>query len=319
MIWIRLQSVLLLLTCIQGTWGWLSKQCRTLPHLTHIQGRLLFLFCSGLRSIFSLVYFHMLSQENKIMMIHTVMKYQQKWRIKSEGLDPTPSLCQIKWLSTHYFPLVNSEIIILLELIYLIIINEMIFRSTDVCIDFGCKCLQAAERRAFLVSCVCTERLQMAWVIQEQRSRNGSDLARGTVISKPPARYWTLQPLWLGCLPFGQDKALDTPYSTLSWTRVFGISSGRVVGTTRCNSSGLLELHLRGMKVESLLISSSLTSAWYFLAVVSVWFSVGHFREFDTCMSGKCNGIYAPNSQLFLQIPSQTYAQHPALFPQQAS
>lgn len=26
--------------------------------------------------------------------------------------------------------------------------------STDVCIDFGCKCLQAAERRAFLVICL---------------------------------------------------------------------------------------------------------------------------------------------------------------------
>lgn len=46
---------------------------------------------------------------------------------------------------SSYFPLVNSEIIILLELIYLIILNEITFRSTDARIDFGCKCLQAAE------------------------------------------------------------------------------------------------------------------------------------------------------------------------------
>lgn len=53
-----------------------------------------------------------------------------------------------------YFPPVNSEIIILLELIYLIILNGITFRSTDVHIDFGCKCLQTAERKAFLVSSV---------------------------------------------------------------------------------------------------------------------------------------------------------------------
>lgn len=56
-------------------------------------------------------------------MIYSVTKYQEKLRTKSEGLNPTPNLSQIKLLSTHYFPLVNREIIILLELIYLIIIT----------------------------------------------------------------------------------------------------------------------------------------------------------------------------------------------------
>lgn len=128
---------------------------QSLLHQTHIQGCLLLLFCPGLRSIFSVVYFHVLSQENKITMIHSVIKYQEKLRIKSEGLNPTLNLCQIKLLPTHYFPLVNRENIILLELIYLIILNEMTFRGSDVCIDFGCGFLQSAEGRAFLESCVC--------------------------------------------------------------------------------------------------------------------------------------------------------------------
>lgn len=128
-------------------------------HMTHIQRCLFSPFCPGPRSIFSVVYFCMLLQEYRIIMICIVVKYQQKLRIKSEGLDPTPGLCQMKLLWTHYFPLVNSEIIVLLELIYLIIINEIILTSTDVCIDFHCKRLQAAERRSFLVSCVCTEHL----------------------------------------------------------------------------------------------------------------------------------------------------------------
>lgn len=95
----------------------------------------------------------MLTQENKVTRIHSVTKYQEKLRIKSEGLNPTPNLCQIKLLSTHYFPLVNREIIILLELVYLIIITEMTLRSTGVCIDFGSGCLQTAESRAVLAVC----------------------------------------------------------------------------------------------------------------------------------------------------------------------
>lgn len=110
---------------------------------------------------FSIVYFHVLSEGNKITMIHGVIKYQEKLRIKSEGLNLIPNLCQIKLLSTHYFPVVNREIIILLDLIYLIIINEITFRSSDVCIDFGCGCLQSAVSRA-LESCVCTECLHVA-------------------------------------------------------------------------------------------------------------------------------------------------------------
>lgn len=137
--------------------------------------------------MFSVVSFQKLSQEKKIRMIHTVVKGQLKLRLKSEELDSTPNLYQTQLLSTHFSPLINSEIIILSALIYLIIINEITFRSADVCIDFGCKCLQAAERRAFLVSCVCTARLPTGRVMQEQRSRSRLGLARGTVTSQSSA------------------------------------------------------------------------------------------------------------------------------------
>lgn len=66
-------------------------------------------------------------------MIHSVTKYQEKLRTKSEVLNPTPNLSQIKLLSTHYFPLVNREIIILLELIYLIIITGVTEQHWCVC------------------------------------------------------------------------------------------------------------------------------------------------------------------------------------------
>lgn len=98
----------------------------------------------------------------------------------------------------------------------------------------------------------------------------GSDLARGAIISNPSAGYQTLQALWLGCLPFDQDRALDTPCLTPAWARIFGFSSGREVVATRLSPSGLLEPHCKGMEVESLPISSSWMSAWLFLAVVSM-------------------------------------------------
>lgn len=137
--------------------------------------------------------------------------------------------------------------------------------------------------------CVCTERLQMAWVVQKQRSRNGSELAGGTVISKPSARSWAPQPLWVGCLPFGQGKDLDPPCSVLPWTGVFGISSGREVDITSLGSSGLLEPHLRELEVESLLISS-LTSTWYCLAVFSAWLLVGFFKITLGSLIHTCQG-----------------------------
>lgn len=142
-------------------------------------------------------------------MIHSVIKYQEKLRIKSEGLNPTPNLCKIKLLSTHYFPLVNREIITLLELIYLIIINEITFRSTDVCIDFGCKCLQTAGEelslRAVFAQSVCT------WLGVQQQGRGDG----GSWQEAPGRWHCHPKPFWARAL--GSAHVGGSHHQVLVW------------------------------------------------------------------------------------------------------
>lgn len=138
------------------------------------------------------------------------------------------------------------------------------FRSIDTRIDLGHKCLQAAGRRAFLVSCLY------------RTSTNGTGKAeRGAGVGQPWQEALsfqnhllvTAQPLWLGCLPAGQGRASDTLCSVLTWTSE-PLGSPHV-GWPSSDPSGLLEPHLREMKAMSLLIFSSQRSAWCFLSVVS--------------------------------------------------